>query len=87
MNDMQRYYERLDRALAEMDLAALRSILIEKGSTSIDGLALVVAVHKVRLERTTIDPKLRLESVEWLRDNGFTRRGGLPLPPPGVLPT
>lgn len=47
---------------------------------------IIVALHKARVECTMVDLDLRLESVEWLRARNYTRRGGIPLPPPGVEP-
>ena len=47
---------------------------------------ILISLHKARLELTGVDLKLRLESVEWLRARGYARRGGMPLPPPGVEP-
>lgn len=87
MDEMKLYYARLDKALTEWDLATMRSIIMEDGRRQPAADVLELSMHQVRVEREPIDPNLRLASIEWLRLRGYTRHRGLPLPPPGVLPT
>lgn len=74
-------------ALINMDIEASWEIMRENGATTRpDNEVMIVSMHKARVELTMVPPELRLESVEWLRAHNYSRRGGTPLPPPGVLP-
>lgn len=48
--------------------------------------ALLVAMHKARVEVKDCSANHRFESLEWLRERNFKRIGGLDLPPVGDLP-
>lgn len=74
-------------AMEHMDLAAAWEIMQEGGAEiRPDDQTLTVALHKARVESTYLSPIFRMISVEWLRSHGYSRRGGIPLPPPGVMP-
>ncbi len=86
--DIRAWQRRMDRALSKMDIAECARVMMEQGEIPPQHPEVfLAAMHKARIERVRIEPKLRLESVEWLRTRGYKRRGGIPLPPPGVLPT
>lgn len=77
----------LTRILVELDVPAAKLYLYsESNETFIEDEVVLMAMHKARAELTHLDPKLRLESIEWLRARMWTLRGGRPLPPPGALP-
>ena len=54
--------------------------------TSINDETILIALHKARLELTSMPTNLRLDSAEWLRARGYAGLYGVPLPPPGELP-
>ncbi len=78
--------ERL-RVVRELDIEAFKRTYPRDllGKPMSDEIALM-ALHKSRVEVTTMPKVLRLESIEWLRAHGVSRMRGLPLPAPGVLP-
>lgn len=78
---MNEWRERRNKALAELDLSFAKQEHPE-GSDEV----LLVALHKARVDCTDLPDQLRLESVEWLRERGFSRIDGMPLPLPGLLP-
>lgn len=81
------YSAAVDKALSEWDVATMRILIYSMGEDQPADDVLELSMHKTRVERASIDPKLRLESVEWLRAHGWKRYKNLPLPPKGVLPT
>lgn len=70
----------------DLRLARLFSPTDMQGRPSRDS-ELLIGLHKARVEVVTQPAHLRLESIEWLRTNGFNRYKNLPLPSPGELPT
>lgn len=81
------YSVTVDKALSEWDVAMMRILIYQMGESQPADDVLEISMHKTRVERTGIDPKLRLESIEWLRERKYSRHRGMPLPPKGVLPT
>lgn len=77
----------LDDILSRMDLDELRQFMIDReiDVPSIQ-LSLEVAAHKTRVERISISPVLRQESMHWLKARGFSRYLGRPWPVNGELP-
>ena len=78
---VDKWLARRNKALAELDLSFAKQEYPE-GSDEV----LLVALHKARVDCTDLPDPLRLDSVEWLRERGFSRVSGLPLPPVGELP-
>jgi hypothetical protein len=79
--DLDVWRETRDRMLAEMNMQWARAMM--PGTT--DQIR-IMAMHKARVEALSMDPALRMESIEWLRERGFGRGTGDDLPPPGMLP-
>ena len=82
MNPIADYIRLRDKALRTLDVNLARAISDAKSSDEI----ILIGLHKARVEATSIDRGLRLESVEWLRARGIKRMFGQPLPAPGELP-
>ena len=81
------FYDLQVRALTSMDLELGWQLMRENGAPyRPTDEVILVALHKARVEFTMVDLQLRLDSVEWLRARCYVRRGGIPLPPPGVEP-
>jgi hypothetical protein len=76
---------RRDAALIALDMTWARNV--SPFHVYFDDLALLAGMHKVRYNIVTIPEALRHESAAWLRANGFSDIKGLPLLPPGQLPT
>lgn len=74
------------KILEELDLSAFRAHLGPEAAHT-DDFVLLTAIHKARVEMRLLPARFRLESVEWLRENGFKRNTGEPLPERGVLPS
>jgi len=79
---MDDYIKERNRALVELDIEWARAMMPNARSDA----ARLIAMHKARMHVPSIDTALRLESVEWLRERGFTDGFKHPLPPPGELP-
>jgi N-acetylglutamate synthase-like GNAT family acetyltransferase len=79
--DLEVWRKVRDRMLAEMNMQWAREMM--PGTT--DQIR-IMAMHKARVEALDMDRALRLESIEWLRERGFSRGTGDTLPPPGMLP-
>jgi hypothetical protein len=54
--------------------------------SSYTNYSIMIALHKMRAYRMDMPTELRLQSVEWLRERGYTGLYNLPLPAPGELP-
>jgi hypothetical protein len=80
--NMQAILAKRHAALETLDLTYARS----QDERGISDEALLIGLHKARVECTAIANKLRLESVEWLRERGYKRMFQQSLPEPGVLP-
>ncbi len=76
------YIKRRNEALANLDLAWARSMV----NPAADNGALLISMHKARVEISSIPADLRFESIKWLQAHGYSRLGHLPFPPPGELP-
>ncbi|MBN50065.1 MAG: hypothetical protein CMN85_11025 [Spongiibacteraceae bacterium] len=77
------------KAVIDLDVAAYRQALIEKGYASARNTSdeiLEISMHQVRVELTVIPYELRRQSRNWLMSRGHTRWRGLPWPPAGLLP-
>ncbi|MBT9467114.1 hypothetical protein [Hydrogenophaga sp.] len=72
-------------ALRRLDVEWAREQIPASHAPS-SNFALLVGLHKARVECTDIEAPLRHASREWLVARGFSRRGGLPWPPAGELP-
>lgn len=79
---MKDYIRLRDQSLRTLDVNLARLISDSKSSDE----AILIGLHKTRVEASSIDRALRLESVEWLRARGYKRMYGMPLPEPGELP-
>lgn len=67
------------RALEAFDLAWARNYFPNASES-----ALVIAIHKSRVECTDVSPKLRRISMKWLKVHGYARLHGLPWPKKGL---
>lgn len=65
-----------DRILIEFDIEAATKMM--PAWLSREGI--IAGMHKARLHVVAIDAKLRQESLDWLRENGFRDYKGGPLP-------
>ena len=65
-----------NRILVEWDVKAARAMM----PVWISEEGVIAGMHKARLHIPAIDDKLRAESLQWLRDNGFKDYKGAPLP-------
>ena len=78
----EEYLAERRRALITLDLEWIRK---QVGAPN-DNEILLVTLHKTRMHTKDIPVKLRLASVEWLREHGYSDMHGLPLPPKGEVP-
>lgn len=81
IEELKAYLEERNTALVNLDFSFVRKYL-----PGINEAAIPVTLHKVRMHVATMPVQLRLESIEWLRQHGYSDMHGLPLPPPGELP-
>lgn len=68
--------EERNRILIEMDVEAANKMM----PAWLSEAGIIAGMHKARLHIPAIDDKLRAESLQWLRDNGFKDYKGAPLP-------
>jgi hypothetical protein len=70
------------RVIMELDTEAFAKTI---GHEGLDPTILLIAMHKVRYEMTTIPDEKRHESRAWLEARYLNRMGGKSWPPAGVL--
>jgi hypothetical protein len=80
--ELARFNEEMTKVLIDLDLVAARKFLTRDLTDEL----ILVALHRARVHATSVEKHLRLESLEWLREHGFSDLYGMPLPPPGILP-
>lgn len=82
MTALERWRQQRNQHLLDLDMEWARQQV-----PGISDEAQLIGMHKARVECVDLPAEARLLSVEWLREHGFKRSGGLDLPPPGELPT
>lgn len=80
--DIVVYVTQRDAALESGDFDWIRQRLPD----GTDETVLLWTFHKARYEAVNVSREKRLESAEFLRENGLMRSCGLPLLPEGELP-
>lgn len=72
---LEQFIDERTAALVALDINYAR-----KRAPHLDTHTLLVGMHKARYECAAIDPLLRHESGEWLKERGYQRLYGLPWP-------
>jgi len=81
-SELKKYIKERNQALSTLDMVWLREHLPRGGSDEV----IICAAHKCRYETTGIEPKLRHESREWLKQHGYHRMFNQAFLPDGELP-
>jgi hypothetical protein len=78
----RRIRRRFERAILNLDVEAAKQLAAEHvtlgGFTPSSDRVVLAGLHKARAELPSASAEQRLESLEWLRRNGFRAFGGKP---------
>ena len=82
INDMQKFLQERNHALAVLDMDWARRMM----PTASNNHVLLLSMHMARYECIDIAAEQRHQSGDWLRQHGYSRMYGLALLPEGELP-